>query len=97
MGFVRFVLWTGCAVALGVVIATVTVGGRTPLEHAKRAWSEHVTQPRQVENVKERFSEALEDAKDALAEDAETKPKERHSDKDRAAVNKLIAQKAVKK
>lgn len=97
MGFIRFVLWTACAMGLGVAMATVVVNGRTPLDHLKLTWSERVARPGHVEDVKVRVHEALEDARDALAEDAETKPRERHSERDRSAVNKLIAQKAEKK
>jgi hypothetical protein len=93
MGFVRFVLWTACAMGLGVMMATVVVDGRTPLEHLKGAWSQHVTRPGHVDDVKTRFNEALEDARDALAEDAEQKPRERHSERDRDAVNAIIAKK----
>lgn len=91
MGFLRFVLWTACAMGLGVVMATVVVDGRTPLEHMKGAWSTHVARPGHVDEVKTRVNEALEDARDALAEDAEEKPRERHSERDREAVKQILA------
>lgn len=38
MGAVRFLLWTGCAVGLGIFLATWRTQGRTPVEHAQGAW-----------------------------------------------------------
>ena len=38
MGFVRGVVWTAGAVALGVGLATVEIDGKTPLAHARKAW-----------------------------------------------------------
>jgi hypothetical protein len=38
MAFLRFLLWTACAVAFGVFLATWRTGGRTPVEHAQGAW-----------------------------------------------------------
>jgi hypothetical protein len=85
------VLWTGCSVALGVFLASYEVDGRTPLEHAQRAWKANAG-PEALEGIKGRFDNALENARDSLANDR--KPHEHHSPEDRAAINKLIAKSA---
>ena len=38
MGFVRSVVWTAVAVSVGIALATVEVGGRTPLAARSAAW-----------------------------------------------------------
>lgn len=94
MGIVRFIVWTACAVALGVCAASVEVGGHTPIEHAKRMWRQHGT-PVRLDAIGEGVSDAIDDAKDAFAKDA--KPREKHSDADRDALNKLIAKRGAQK
>lgn len=87
------ILWTGSAVWFGTFIATARYGGKTPMEHFARVWEQSPADEK-VEEVKSRVKETLEDAKDSLAHDANTRPRERHSEKDREEVNKLIAAKA---
>ena len=105
MGFLKFLVWTGCAVGLGVFLATADLDGRTPLEYEQRQWKRHV-QPgqveRQVERVKDGLRDAVDEAKDAVDEAKSTvnrptkqasAPRERITHEDRAAIDRIIAQK----
>ena len=95
MGFLKWLVWTLCAVSLGVWLGTGRVDGRTPLEHAQRAWNQHVSGA-----PLERMKDGLQDtwdgarAKAGPARDARPAPapRERISEGDRAALNKLLAQ-----
>lgn len=100
MGFIKFVLWTSCAIAIGVGLASWEVDGRTPLEHAKRA----MRQPSGLDHAKDfaedaadSVGEAIETAKDKLGARNPGAPHERHSDEDRQAVDQLISQRSKKK
>ena len=84
------ILWTLSAVWFGTFIATEKFNGKTPLELIARVWRDSPADET-VEDLKTRVKETLEDAKDSLAQDGT--PRERHSEKDRAEVNKLIAAK----
>lgn len=99
MGMLKFVMWTACAIGVGIFLAKGDIGGRSPLDHAERAWKRNV-HPSQVERVKEgmdRVKDGLEDAideaKDAVGRKSTTAPRERITAEDREAVNRLIAQK----
>jgi hypothetical protein len=94
MGFLKFLVWTGCAVGLGVFLATGDIEGKTPLEHMRRAWKRHV-QPARVERVKDGLREALDDAKDAVHKTTKqtAAPRERITPEDREAIDRIIAQK----
>ena len=88
MGFVRGVVWTVGAVALGVGLATVEVDGKTPLTHARRAWDRAAA----GEWLKDRAEEAVDRARGALGQPQQ--PRERHSDEDRAALDRIIAKRS---
>jgi hypothetical protein len=92
----KFLIWTGCAVALGVWIATATIGGTTPLEWMTRAWNKAPV-PSSVETVKVQLEEKVQDAKDALSSARDHQVRERHSEKDKEAINKLIAKRTPAK
>ncbi|PTL77910.1 hypothetical protein [Vitiosangium sp. GDMCC 1.1324] len=99
MGFLKFLVWTGCAVGLGVFLATGSIEGRTPLDYAQRAWKRHV-QPsevdRQVDRVKDGVRDVLDEARDAVnktTKQAPAAPRERITNEDRAEINRIIAQK----
>ena len=101
MGFLKIAVWTVCCVALGIGLATVEVDGRTPVEHARRAWR-HKVNPSKLDQLKDSLGETLDGAKDTLegAKDAfskDPKPRERHSAEDREAINKLIARRGASK
>ena len=95
MGFLKLILWTAGAVALGVFISTHKVHGQTPLETAEHTWHQTVT-PQRVSAVKQRVEDAYEDAKDKVASNPAA-PHEHHSAQDRQAINKLIAERSTKK
>ncbi len=92
----RFLIWTGCAVALGAWMATARVAGATPMQHLSRLW-ERTPLPEKVETAKGRLQDELEDAKDALSSAKDHQVRERHSEKDREAVNRLIAKRGAPK
>ncbi|WP_164018621.1 hypothetical protein [Pyxidicoccus trucidator] len=92
MGALKFIVWTACAVGLGIFLATGEVDGRTPMEHMERAWKRTV-KPSAVDRVKDGLEDAYEDAKDAVSRTTDAPPRERISAEDRAAVNRIIAQK----
>jgi hypothetical protein len=85
MGLLRRLFWAASLVALGAVLATVQVSGRTPLQHLGAA----VTGP-VWHAIKGGAETAYERARGALA----SKPVEHHSPEDRDALNKLIAKRA---
>lgn len=100
MGFLKFLVWTGCAVGLGVFLATARVEGRTPWDQAQRQWDRHVRTTgveREVERVTDDVRDALEDAKEAVKsktkQAAAPAPRERITNEDRAEINRIIAQK----
>ena len=95
MGFLKFLVWTGCAVGLGVFLATGEIDGRKPLEYVQREWKRHV-QPAKVEKVKGELRDALDEAKDTVTrttKQAAAAPRERITNEDRAAIDRIIAQK----
>ena len=95
MGFLKFVVWTACAVGLGIFLSNAQVDGRTPLEHMERAWKRHV-QPSQVDRMKDGLRDTLDEAKEAVTQTTKprpTGPKERITAEDRAAIQRIIAQK----
>jgi hypothetical protein len=93
MGVLKFLVWTTCCVGLGVFLAKGEVSGRTPLEHMERTWKRNVRPTGQVDRLKEGLKDALDDAKDAVSSKTDSAPRERITPEDRAAVNRIIAQK----
>jgi hypothetical protein len=89
MRTLSFLFWTACSIGLGIWMATVPVGGRTPWDHAKRAWTN--------------TGMALPEAKDLarlIPKDGKAAPSpqitEHHTKDERDAVNRLIARSASK-
>ncbi len=80
-GFIKFVVWTAFAVGLGIFLAKGEVDGRTPIEHAERAWKRN----------KGGLQDAIDDAKETISEKTSKRPSEKYSDDERAAIDKLIA------
>ena len=87
MGLLRRLFSAVGLVALGAVLATVQVAGKTPLQHL----GEVVTGP-VWGAVKSGVETAYDKARVALASN---KPVERHSPEDRDALNKLIAKRST--
>ncbi|WP_375761022.1 hypothetical protein [Corallococcus exercitus] len=96
MGVLKFLVWTTCAVGLGVFLARGNVGGRSPLEHMERTWKRSVN-PSTMDRVKGSVEGVLEDAKGAVSQKsanaAGSGPRERITAEDRAAINDIIAKK----
>jgi len=100
MGFLKFLVWTGCAVGLGVFLASGEIEGRTPLEYVQRQWKRHVRPAQvdqQVDRVKDGLRDAYDGAKDAVNRTTKPQqasaPRERITPEDRAAIERIIAQK----
>jgi hypothetical protein len=91
MGFLKFLVWTSCAVGLGIFLAKGEIGGKTPLEHMERTWKRNV-RPTGMDRIKDGLEDALDNAKDAVSRKTDA-PRERITEEDRAAVNRIIAQK----
>jgi hypothetical protein len=99
MGVLKFLVWTACAVGLGVFLARGKVDGRSPLDHAERTWKRAVS-PSTVDRVKGSVEGALEDAKDVVSRKPAANaaapasgPRERITAEDRAAIDDIIARK----
>lgn len=87
MGLLRRLGWAVSLVALGAVLSTTDVGGKTPLQHLGAA----VTGP-VWHTLKASVETAYDRARGALLAG---KPVEHHSPEDREALNKLIAKRAA--
>ena len=66
MGFLKFLVWTGCAVGLGIFLAKGEIDGRTPWSTWSAPGASNVRRPR-VDRLKDGLEDALEDAKDAVS------------------------------
>jgi len=88
MGFVRTCVWTGAAVGLGIALATVEVEGKTPLARARAAWRTSEAS----DWLRDRADDAVDRAREALGQP--TRPRERHTDADRAALDRIIAKRS---
>jgi hypothetical protein len=88
MRFLRTLVWTVGGVALGIVVATVDFGGQTPLQHARDMWR----RAEASQWLRERGEDAVDRARGALGQTQ--KPRERHSDEDRAALDRIIAKRS---
>ena len=86
MGLLLRLCWAVGLVALGAVLATVQVDGKTSLQHLGAA----VTGP-----VWHALRTGVETAYDKARAALATKPVEHHSPEDREALNKLIAKRAA--
>jgi hypothetical protein len=85
MGLLRRLFWAVGLVALGAVLATVQVDGKTSLQHLGAV----VTGP-----VWHALKAGVETAYDKARATLASKPVEHHSPEDREALNKLIAKRA---
>jgi len=88
MGVVRNFVWTVGALGAGIALATVEVGGKTPLAHAQGAWRRSDA----GEWLRERADDAVDHARGALGQPQ--RPRERHTDDDRAALERIIAKRS---
>ena len=90
MGFIRTCVWTAAAVGLGVALATVEVSGKTPVQHARTAWRTSEA----GDWLRDQADEAMDRARGAMGQPQ--KPRERHSEEDRAALDKIIAKRSAR-
>jgi hypothetical protein len=85
MGLLRRLGWAVGFTALGALLATVQVGGKTPVQHFGAALTGPVWQ-----GVKAGADTLYERARGLVS----SRPVEHHSPEDREALNKLIAKRA---
>jgi len=91
---IKFIAWTSLCVWFGAFLSTYQIGGRTPWQYAQMVWKKNGigTQiDRKVGELKEGLQAAFDSTKDHLTGDSQRKPKERHTEQEREALNKLIA------
>ncbi|RKI51449.1 hypothetical protein D7X55_34000, partial [Corallococcus sp. AB049A] len=67
MGVLKFLVWTTCAVGLGVFLARGNVNGRTPLDHMERTWKRTVN-PSTLDKVKGGVEDVVDSAKGAVSQ-----------------------------
>ena len=93
-GFIRFVLWTACAVAFGVFLGTADLGGKTPLQHLQGLYAQK--QP-ELDKAKAGAGALLDDVRKKVdARSQAPRPTEHHSAGEKAAIDQLIAQRPAK-
>ena len=93
-GIVKFVVWTSCAVGLGIFLASYEVDGKTPVEHAQKLFKQQKV-PGKLDQVKEGVEGAIEDARKHVGSKAA--PTEHHSESDKNAIDALLAKRASSK
>lgn len=91
----KFLVWTSCAVGLGIFLAKGEVDGRTPIEHAQRMWKRKVN-PSKVDQLKDGLRDAIGDAKQTISEKTAPAPSERYSQDEREAIDDIIAKRSTK-
>jgi hypothetical protein len=91
MAILRTVLWSAACVALGLALATVQVGGRTPWERARGLSSKAPG----LDSVRGELEGAVATARLKLAP-KQAAPTETHLESERDAVNALVARRAKK-
>lgn len=89
MRALRIALWSFTCIGVGIGLASVNVSGKTPVEHATRAFKK-LPLPK-WDQVKDSVEDTVDDAKKKLSS-AQDAPTEKHHDDERAAVGKIIAQ-----
>jgi hypothetical protein len=89
MGILRTVLWSAACVAVGVALATVNIGGKTPWDRARGL----TDQAPRLDSVKGEVEGAVATAKMKLAPKSDT-PAEVHTESERDAVNALVARRS---
>lgn len=91
MRTLSFLFWTTCSVGLGIWLATVPVGGRTPWEHTKHLWVETGISLPELPGLASLRAPKQQPPQHPAAGRAAPKIAERHTDQERDAVNRLIA------
>ena len=81
-----FLIWTGSAIALGAYFAPQL-----------NRWVAKTPISNELQTAKGQIEEKLEDAKDVISSAKDQKVRERHSEKDKETLNKLIAKRAAPK
>jgi len=84
MGALRFLLWTGLCVGAGIALASVELGGRTPVSHLERLWKQSA--PR----LERAGAEVVDEVKKKVGS-TPLEPKESHAKADRDAVADIIS------
>jgi hypothetical protein len=76
---------------MGAYLVSASVGGKTPWEHIRKAWKQ--LEPPDVQGAWKELKGGVQDAVGSAkgTDGRNAGPKERYSEEDRAAVDKLIA------
>lgn len=96
MGILRFVIWTGLCVALGIFLGSYEFSGRTSWQLMQGAWKQ---QGPRLEKVRDDAEDLVDGVKKKVAAQdpaspAQQAPKERHSKEDRDAIDQLISKRS---
>jgi len=94
MRTLSFLFWTLCSMGLGIWLATVPVGSRTPWEHAKHFWADSGLSLPELPGLS--MLRAPKPPPPQAAGRAAPRISERHTNQERDAVNRLIARGAEK-
>ncbi|MDX2011844.1 MAG: hypothetical protein SFW67_16745 [Myxococcaceae bacterium] len=81
--------WSLACVGVGVALATVEVSGRTPLQHAERAWRSEGA--KRLDTAKDRADDLVDDVKKKVSSPAKDRPLDKHTADERSALDQLIA------
>jgi len=90
MGILKFLVWTGTCVAIGVWLGGFEFQGHTPVEHFERAWKSGSPK---LEKVRDGAGDLVEEVKKKVST-KDGRPTEHHTTEDRDAIEKLIAKRA---
>lgn len=96
MQLLRTTIFTLCAVGFGIFLARFSVNGKTLLDHAESAWKRS-SGPAKVEHIKDEVADKVADAKVAIKGKIASQPVESHSEKDREAINRIVAKRGAEK
>lgn len=91
MGILKFLVWTGTCLAIGVWLGGFEFQGHTPAEHLERAWKS--SSPK-LEKVKDGAEDLVDEVKKKVSTKDGARPTEHHTSEDRDAIEKLIAKRA---
>jgi hypothetical protein len=89
MRFLITIVWSLACVAVGVGLATVEIAGRTPVQHAERAWRSDGA--RRLDAAKDKADDLVDDVKKQVSSPVKDKPLDKHTADERSALEQLIA------
>lgn len=91
MALLKFIVWTGICLAIGVWFGGQELQGHTAVQHLQRAWK--ASSPK-LDKVKDGAEDLIDDVKKKVSTKDAARPTEQHTTEDRDAIEKLIAKRA---